>query len=267
MAAFEHHLSPFLIEFGGGWGIRYYGLAYAFGFLGLFFGLRWQYRLGWSRTGNGRIADFVTWMIVGVVIGGRLFYCLFYNFYATLAHPISIFEVWKGGMASHGGILGAIAAIYFFARQEKVPFYNLADATALCTPPALFFGRIANFINGELWGRPSDVPWAFIFPDDRLRLPRHPSQLYEAFLEGALLFVILLVIRLRTKSDGPVALAFVGAYGVLRIIAEFWREPDAHIGYFGGGWTQGQLISFFQILIAVVLAILLRQSRRAVPRK
>lgn len=281
---YVHDLSPFLIEFGGGWGIRYYGLAYALGFLGLYFGLWWQGRLGWSRLRGEAVADFVTWMIVGVVVGGRLFYCLFYGWETTVNDPLSIFRVWDGGMASHGGILGALFTVFLFARAKGIPFWNLADATALCTPPALLLGRSANFINGELWGRPTNVSWAVIFPDAPTVLaasvawyetagslfvnaPRHPSQIYQALLEGALLFVVMLLMRRYSTKDGPVALMFIGGYAVARIIGECFREPDAHIGYLWtdtiGTWlTQGQLLSFFQVLLALALAWALAQARR-----
>lgn len=257
-AYYVHDLSPFLIHFGGNWGIRYYGLAYALGFIGLYFGLVWQAKRGWLPLSKDHIVDFLTAMIIGVIVGGRLTSCLLYNWDATMRHPLSIFFVWEGGMASHGGIAGSILAIAWFARRQKIPFYVLADATALCTPPALALGRVANFINGELWGRPATVPWAVIFPDaprgtDGYPLPRHPSQLYEAGLEGLLLFAVLLLLRFKTKRAGIVSLTFMGAYPVLRFVGEFFREPDGNIGFYFGWLTQGQLLSVGMLLLTAVM--------------
>jgi len=280
--AFTYHdWSPYLVEFWPGVGIRYYGLAYILGFLGLYIGLQWQIKKGWLRLPPLDVTNFITTMIVGVLVGGRLFYCFYYGWDAWKADWLFPIKLWEGGMASHGGILGAIAAIYIYSRWVKVPFYHLADATALCTPPALFLGRIANFINGELWGRPSTVSWARIFPEARpvpvdsldpavrddlvqnygvdphawLNVPRHPSQLYEAALEGLVLFALLLAVRWLTRRDAFVALAFVGGYAILRTIAEIWRAPDEHMGFVSEGLlTHGQLLSIGQVALAVALA-------------
>jgi len=263
-------LSPFLFEVGHGFGLRYYGLAYILGFAAFYFGLRLQARRGWCRLSPKQIDDLVVWVaLVGVIVGGRLGYCLLYDFPETVRRPWSIFEVWHGGMASHGGMIGVIAVMFVFARRHRIPFYNVADAAALCTPIGLGLGRIANFINGELWGRPSTVPWAVIFPKaplvGGLEVPRHPSQLYEAGMEGLFLFLVLLVLRLRTRRDGVVALTFLGLYGALRIVGECFREPDEQIGYYFGAITQGQLLSAGLIVAAVVLAWL-QFGRRTVPR-
>ncbi len=276
-----HDLSPFLIEITEGVGLRYYGLAYALGFLGLYLGLRWQIKKGWLKLEPADVTDFITAMIIGVLAGGRLFYCFYYGWESWQHDWLFPFKLWEGGMASHGGILGAIAAIFFYARLKKVPFYHLADATALCTPPALFLGRIANYINGELWGRPSTVSWAVIFPgaqrvpvdslepsvrddlvtnyglhlDSWINVPRHPSQLYEAALEGAVLFALLIAVRLLTRRDAFVALSFIGGYAILRTIAEIWRAPDDHMGFVVTGLTHGQLLSLGQVVLAVILAV------------
>ncbi|MEM1058881.1 MAG: prolipoprotein diacylglyceryl transferase [Verrucomicrobiota bacterium] len=285
-----HDWSPFLVEFTPGIGLRYYGLAYLLGFLGLYLGLHWQIKKGWLRLKPEDVTNFITAMIVGVLAGGRLFYCFYYGWEAWQADWLFPLKLWEGGMASHGGILGAIAAIFLYARWTRVPFYHLADATALCTPPALFLGRIANFINGELWGRPSTVSWARIFPDARpvpvdslapavredliahygvlpgdwINVPRHPSQLYEAALEGLVLFGLLLAVRLLTRRDAFVALGFIGGYAILRAIAEIWRAPDEHMGFAAEGLTHGQLLSLGQVALAVVLAVIeyRRQNRR-----
>jgi phosphatidylglycerol---prolipoprotein diacylglyceryl transferase len=257
-AYYVHNLSPFLVRFNEHIGIRYYGLAYALGFLGLYFGLRWQVKRGWLALTKDDVVDFLTAMIVGVIVGGRLTYCLLYGWETTVHDPLSIFYVWQGGMASHGGIAGAVVAIFWFARKKGIPFYVLADATALCTPPPLALGRIANFINGELWGRPATVAWAVIFPDAPLvngvAAPRHPSQLYESALEGVLLTAVLLVLRFKAKRAGTISIAFLAGYAMLRIVGEFFREPDAQIGYYFGFVTQGQLLSLALLAVTGVMA-------------
>jgi phosphatidylglycerol:prolipoprotein diacylglycerol transferase len=202
-----------------------------------------------------------------VVLGGRLGYCLLYEPRRTFTEPAYFFTVWKGGMASHGGILGVILVMIFYARAKKIPFYNIADATAFCVPLALFLGRCANFLNGELWGRPTDVWWGVIFPDaplvHGLQVPRYPSQLVEALLEGVVLQLILVAVRFSTRRQGAVALTFMAGYAVLRIIGEQFREPDADIGFWFGNITQGQLLSGLMLLVTAFLAWLQFFSRRA----
>ena len=254
---------PFLWRFGyfgeNEWGIRYYSLAYLIGFCVLFIGLRWQAMRGWSLLRGDAISDYVVWVaMAGVIVGGRLGSCLLYSPHETLANPLSIFMLWKGGMASHGGILGVILVMVFYSRAKKIPFYNLADATALFTPITLGLGRCANFLNGELWGRPTDVSWGVIFPGAPLvhgvNVPRHPSQLYEALLEGVLLQIVLLVVRFRTRREGAVALAFMAGYAMLRIIGEQFREPDTNIGFWFSTITQGQLLSGLMLGVTAFLA-------------
>ena len=172
--------------------------------------------------------------------------------------PAFFFTVWKGGMASHGGITGVIVVMILFARSRRIPFYNLADATAFPAPLALGLGRIANFLNGELWGRPSTAPWAMIFSGAPLvhgvNVPRHPSQLYEAVLEGIVLQLILIAVRFRAKREGAVALSFMAGYAILRIVGEQFREPDEQIGFWFGSITQGQLLSAVMLLVTAGLA-------------
>jgi phosphatidylglycerol:prolipoprotein diacylglycerol transferase len=244
---------------GHDFGIRYYSLIYLNGFVLLFLAMRWQAQKGWSRLRGEAITDFTTWAaLAGIVLGGRLGYCLLYAPRETFSDPLFFFTVWKGGMASHGGITGVIVVMILYARWKKIPFYNIADAAAFPAPLALGLGRCANFLNGELWGRPSTVPWAMIFQDATrvhgVNVPRHPSQLYEAFLEGIVLQLILLVVRFRSKREGAVALSFMAGYAVLRIIGEQFREPDEQIGWWFGGVTQGQLLSAIMLLVTVGLA-------------
>lgn len=258
-AYFTEHPHPFLVQFGENLGIRFYSLAYLAGFYILFVGLRWQAKQGWSLLRGDAIADYVTWVaLAGVILGGRLGYCLLYEPRETFANPFYFFTIWRGGMASHGGILGVILVMIFFARARKIPFYNLADATAFCVPLTLGLGRCANFLNGELWGRPTTVPWGVVFPEaplvDGMNVPRHPSQLYEAMLEGLLLQLVLTTVRLSTRREGAVALTFMAGYALLRILGEQFREPDADIGFWFGTVTQGQLLSGLMLLITAGLA-------------
>jgi phosphatidylglycerol:prolipoprotein diacylglycerol transferase len=260
-AYFIEHPHPFipLLPHSASWGIRFYSLAYLTGFYCLFVGMRWQAARGWSRLHGDAIVDYVTWVaMAGVILGGRLGYCLLYEPYRTFTDPLSFFQLWKGGMASHGGILGVILVMIFFARARKIPFYNLADATAFCVPITLFMGRCANFLNGELWGRPTASWWGVIFPDAPLvhgvNVPRYPSQLIEASLEGVLLQLILVAVRFRARREGAVALTFMAGYALLRIVGEQFREPDEDIGFWFGSITQGQLLSAVMLLVTVFLA-------------
>jgi phosphatidylglycerol---prolipoprotein diacylglyceryl transferase len=262
-AYFIEQPRPFLWHFGhffgNEWGIRFYSLAYLTGFYVLFVGLRWQAKRGWSLLRGDAIADYVVWIaMAGVILGGRLGYCLLYAPRQTFSDPTYFFTVWKGGMASHGGILGVILVMIFFARARKIPFYNLADATAFCAPMTLGLGRCANFLNGELWGRPTDAWWGVIFPEAPLiqgmNVPRYPSQLIEALLEGLLLQIILICVRFSTRREGAVALAFMAGYAVLRIVGEQFREPDEGIGFWFGSITQGQLLSGLMLLVTALLA-------------
>ena len=278
-AYFIEQPRPFLWRFGhfwgNDWGIRFYSLAYLTGFYILFVGMRWQAKRGWSLLKGDAIADYAVWVgIVGVVLGGRLGYCLLYEPRRTFTDPLSFFTVWNGGMASHGGILGVILVMIFYARAKKIRFYNIADATALFCPLALGLGRCANFLNGELWGRPTDAWWGVIFPKAPhvlvspstglfLNVPRYPSQLVEALLEGLLLQCVLLAVRFSTKREGAVSLTFMAGYAVLRIVGEQFRQPDEDIGFWFQSITQGQLLSAIMLTVTAILAYLQFFSRRA----
>ncbi|AZO76252.1 MULTISPECIES: prolipoprotein diacylglyceryl transferase [unclassified Bosea (in: a-proteobacteria)] len=250
--------------------IKWYGLAYVAGLLG-----GWWYarRLaGAERLWGGRtrpdpesLDDFLLFAALGVVIGGRLGFVLFYNLGDYLANPLEIFAVWKGGMSFHGGLAGAAAGLWVFARRRGYPPLSALDLGAVVAPIGLFLGRIANFVNGELWGRPApDVPWAIVFPHGGPVL-RHPSQLYEAFSEGLLLLVILMiVVRLGgLKRPGLAAGLFGMGYGIARTTCEFFREPDPQLGFlFGTGWlTMGMVLSVPLFLAGLVLV--LRQRRES----
>ena len=231
--------------------IRWYALAYIGGIV-----LGWIY--GRSLIRNDRLwggpapislpqmDDFILWVTLGIILGGRTGYVLFYNLPFFVAHPAEIFELWKGGMSFHGGFLGCVAAVILFCRGQNIPILSLGDITTAVGPIGLFLGRLANFINSELWGRPADasVPWAMVFPNGG-PLPRHPSQLYEAALEGLLLFAVLAVLmRLGAlKRPGLIIGAFAVGYALARITSEFFREPDAQLGFLWGGVTMGMLLS------------------------
>lgn len=237
--------------------IRWYALAYLAGFL-----LAWKYAL-WivSRDPGQRpykedIDNFVPWAVIGVILGGRIGYVLFYQFDLYAADPLEALKVWHGGMSFHGGALGVIAALFLYSFVHKFSMLRLSDAVCAGVPIGLFFGRIANFINGELFGRVTDVPWAFIFPRGG-ELPRHPSQLYEAALEGAVLFGILFIL-IRSSSlrnrPGIVTGVFLGGYGIMRFIVEFFREPDRQIGLYWELFSMGQLLCLPMILFGAYAA-------------
>ena len=242
-------------------GIRWYALAYVAGIL-----IGWWYvrrlvsldRL-WGKVGRPSavdLDDFVLWATLGIVLGGRIGYVLFYNFDHYLAHPAEIPQLWTGGMAFHGGFMGVVVAMALFKRGKAFSLLTLFDVIGAQAPIGLFFGRLANFVNGELWGRAAEVPWAMVFPHGG-PLARHPSQLYEAALEGVVLFAILghLVFRTRVlQRPGVLAGLFAAGYGVARFIVEFFREPDAQVGYLAGGITMGQLLSLPMVFAGLALA-------------
>jgi phosphatidylglycerol---prolipoprotein diacylglyceryl transferase len=236
----------------GPFAVRWYGLAYLVGFLAAWWVLkvldeRWNVGLG----PDGRTTT-VFAAVIGVVAGGRLGYVLFYNFGKYWSDPVSILRIWDGGMSFHGGLIGILLAGLWVARHYRVPFLRLCDIGAVGAPVGLFFGRIANFINGELWGRVTTAPWGVVFPGAG-PLPRHPSQIYEALLEGLVIFVIMLVMVRRRRPDGVLVGWMLTLYGVFRIFVEFFREPDVQIGFLPGGITLGQLLSVPLVVLGLWL--------------
>jgi len=246
----------------GPFAIRWYALAYIAGLV-----VGWRYCLAVAKkpplvARPPDIDDFLVWATLGVVLGGRTGYVLFYNLPQYLAHPIEVFYLWRGGMSFHGGAAGVILAIFLFCRLRNIPFLAMGDIICCAVPIGLFFGRIANFINGELWGRgPTDVPWAMIFPADPEHLPRHPSQLYEAALEGVVLFLVLWLLQRNGARQRPglISGVFLMGYGLARIIVEFFRQPDPQLGYLFGdaglGITMGQLLSVPLVLFGLWLML------------
>jgi phosphatidylglycerol---prolipoprotein diacylglyceryl transferase len=256
--------------------IRWYALAYVVGLVGgWYYARRLAVRADlWGslkRPSATDIDDIIVWVALGVVLGGRIGYVLFYNFGAYIANPAEILAVWRGGMSFHGGFLGAILAILLFARAKGLNGLAMLDLAAVVTPIGLFFGRIANFINGELWGRPApDLSFAFVFPHAG-PVPRHPSQLYEAFGEGLVLFVMLAfaVRRFGFRRPGLLGGLFVLGYAVARVVCEFFREPDPQLGFLfgtsvsvlGGGLTMGMLLSVPMALAGAAAVVLAWQGR------
>ena len=233
-----------------GFGVRWYALAYLAGFV---VGWRYCMRLVMARTEPPQpkhYDDFLTWAVVGVVFGGRLGYVLVYNLPYYIEHPLEMFVTWHGGMSFHGGMVGVILAAWLFARKHKMNFWQFIDPVAAVTPIGLFLGRLANFVNGELYGRVADVPWAMVFPHSDGQ-PRHPSQLYQAGMEGILLFLALYLLTRKTDwqhRHGLLAGMFLAGYGMARIIGELFRQPDPQLGFLFGGATMGQLLSVPMVL-------------------
>jgi phosphatidylglycerol:prolipoprotein diacylglycerol transferase len=206
----------------------------------------------WTRKD---VEDMLFLGVLGVVVGGRLGYCLFYKPGYYLSHPLEIFYVWQGGMSFHGGMLGVIISQWWFARSRGKPFWQLMDFIAPCVPPGLAAGRVGNFINGELWGRAADpaLPWAMVFPQSGSMVARHPSQVYQFLLEGLLLFVLLWLYARKERKPARVSAAFLIGYGVFRFIAEFFREPDGHLGLLALGMSMGQWLCVPMVLAGIAL--------------
>lgn len=236
--------------------LRWYGMMYLVGFLGaMFIANKAADKSGgeWTRE---QVSDLLFYGFLGVILGGRIGYVLFYQFDYFLTEPLYLFKIWTGGMSFHGGLLGVITAVYIFARKTNKSFLSVGDFVAPLVPIGLGMGRLGNFINAELWGRQTDVPWAMVFPTDSLQLPRHPSQLYEFFLEGVVLFFILYVVTRKSRSLGLASGIFLIGYGVFRTIVEFYREPDAHLGLYLSFISKGQILSIPMILVGMLVIYL-----------
>lgn len=238
--------------------IYWYSLAYVVGIL-----MGWYYcdqlirRNYANEITSKNLDDFISWLVISIIIGGRLGYVLFYDPARYFSEPLEILKTYKGGMSFHGGMIGVIIASFVFCKKNKVNFFSLIDLLAVATPIALFLGRIANFINGELYGRITNVPWAMIFPYSDM-MPRHPSQLYEAFFEGIVLFLILsyqVVYKSALKQRGVITGYFLSFYSIFRIMIEFIREPDEKLGYFAQYFTMGQLLSIPMLLTGILFVL------------
>ncbi|MGJ4952289.1 prolipoprotein diacylglyceryl transferase [Bradyrhizobium sp. HKCCYLS20291] len=264
-------MTPLLVDFPvfdpvavqiGPFAVRWYALAYICGIV-----LGWLYArslLKKERLWGGpapvslvQLDDFILWVTLGIILGGRTGYVLFYNLPHFIKDPLDIFQLWNGGMSFHGGFMGCVVAVILFARRNGLPILSLGDITTAVAPIGLLLGRIANFIKPELWGREADpnLPWAMIFPTDPTQLPRHPSQLYEAGLEGLLLFCILAaMVRFGAlKRPGFILGSFIGLYGTARIVSELFREPDPQLGFLWRGMTMGMLLSVPMLIVGAIL--------------
>lgn len=234
--------------------VHWYGLMYLLGFL-----LAWllaRYRIAYNKTLNWtkeQVADLIFYTALGLIIGARIGYMVFYDFPTLIAAPLTLFKIWQGGMSFHGGLLGGLLALFLFARRSKKPYLAVLDFIAPLIPLGLAFGRIGNFINGELWGKPTSLPWGMVFPTGG-PFARHPSQLYEFFFEGIILFIILWCYSSKPRPTGAVSGIFLMGYALSRIFVEFFRQPDIQLGYLAFGWlTMGQLLSLPMLLIGFYL--------------
>ena len=253
---YTHNLDPILFDFGF-LVIRWYSLAYVFGILiGWWLGKRMILKKFQNLNFNFDIKEFdnlITYIIISMLLGGRLGYVLFYNFGYYISNPLDILKIWEGGMSFHGALIGIIIGTYWFSLKKKIPTFFLLDIIAFVAPIGIFFGRIANFINGELVGKTTDVFWGIIFPNIDNNM-RHPSQLYEAFLEGVILFIIMNSILSKDNyKTGTCSYIFLIFYGIFRIFSEFFREPDLHIGYLFELISMGTMLSVLMVLAGIII--------------
>jgi phosphatidylglycerol:prolipoprotein diacylglycerol transferase len=244
------HFDPVAIHLGP-LSVRWYGLAYIAGFTVTYLVLKKRLKELNIHLPEAMPGDFIMALVFGVLVGARLGYVLFYNPIHYYLHPAEIIAVWSGGMSFHGGFIGATLGGFYFCWKHKLDYLRMADIGVLAAPIALGLGRLGNFINGELWGRQSDSPWAMIFPADPTGLPRHPSQLYEFFLEGVVIALILWTIRNRPMPKGTLYWTFIVLYGCFRTISELFREPDAQLSFLIPGITAGMLLSLPMIVIGL----------------
>lgn len=235
--------------------IHWYGLMYLIGFLAFWWLGKIRAQKEFIKVNPAEVGDMMFYGVLGVVLGGRIGYILFYNFASFLDDPLMLFRIWQGGMSFHGGFLGVLVAVWIYQRKRNLGFWNTMDFIAPMVPIGLGAGRTGNFINGELWGRVTDLPWGVVYPPLGLA-PRHPSQLYEALLEGLVLFVILWVFANKPRPVAAVSALFLVGYGVFRFLVEFVRAPDAHIGFIAFGWlTMGHLLTLPMIVVGIILML------------
>ena len=259
-----HNFDPVLLDFGL-ISIRWYSLAYIFGIvLGWWLGKKITKIFLQSVNFKFDVKEFddlITYLIISIVVGGRLGYVLFYNFEYYISNPVEIIKVWEGGMSFHGALIGIIVGTHLFSIKKKIPTFFFLDVVACVSPIGILFGRIANFINGELVGKVTEVSWGVIFPAIDM-LPRHPSQLYEALLEGLILFILINTITLKRKYKiGLSSSLFLIFYGIFRIIAEQFREPDSQVGYLFGNFTMGTILSSIMVISGFLILIVLKKKK------
>lgn len=235
----------------GSWPVYWYGLAYLVGLITAWILMSWRSRRNGKFT-QEEVSDILFYSALGIILGGRLGYMFFYDWRILFTDPLLIFQTWKGGMSFHGGLLGVILALWWLSRRLKRSIFEITDLVAPMVPIGLFLGRLGNFVNDELWGRVTTAPWGMVFPTGG-PLPRHPSQLYEAGLEGLALFLILWFYSSKPKPLGAVSALFLLGYGLFRFCIEFFREPDVQIGFFWDKFTEGQLLSLPMILLGAIM--------------
>ena len=258
------HIDPVALSLGP-LAIHWYGLMYLLGFA--FVWLLGRYRAGRFGWQTSQLEDLLFYGAIGVILGGRLGYAIFYDLPANLDNPLNLLKIWQGGMSFHGGLLGVLVAFWYFGRKTGKSFFEISDFIAPMVPIGLMLGRIGNFINGELWGRVSEVPWAMVFPGGGA-LPRHPSQLYQAALEGLLLFIILWLFSAKARPRAAVSGLFLLGYGVFRFIVEFVRIPDPQYGYLAFNWlTMGQVLCLPMIVGGLAMMIWAYKRERVIRTK
>lgn len=253
-------IDPIAVDFGV-IKIHWYGISYVAGILLAWWLLHRRSKKDYWDWSKEQVSDLVFYTTMGIILGGRLGSVLFYNLPYYLQHPLEIIMINKGGMSFHGGLIGVCIALWIFGRTQHKGFFAVTDFVAPAAPVGLFFGRLANFVNGELWGRPTDVPWAMVFPRAD-NLPRHPSQLYEAFLEGIVLFIILWWFSRKPKPVMAVSGLFLTIYGLFRGSVEWFRQPDQQLGFLAGGWlTMGMLLSLPMLVTGIALLVLAYRNK------
>lgn len=248
-------IDPVIVRIGD-FAIHWYGVMYLIGFAAAWALGVWRAKSPDNDWDADQVGDLVFYSALGVILGGRFGYVIFYNFGQFLDDPLWLLRVWEGGMSFHGGMLGVLTAFWLFARKTGKRYFQVADFIVPMVPIGLGAGRLGNFINAELWGKPSDLPWAMVFPTDPAQMARHPSQLYQFALEGVALFLILWLFSAKARPAGAVTGLFGIGYGVFRIVAEFFRQPDAHLGYLAFGWlTMGQLLSLPMVVAGIMIMV------------
>lgn len=256
------HIDPVFLHIGP-LQFRWYGLMYILAFLFTYVFLSRETKRKNLPLSTEDISDLVFYGALGVILGGRLGYILFYNLGFYLSHPLRVFAVWEGGMSFHGGLLGVCAAVALYGRRKRQPFLSIMDMLAQCAPVGLGLGRIGNFINGELYGRQTDASWGIVFPGGGPQA-RHPSQLYEALLEGLLLFFIVRFAARRSNANGVASWTLVAGYGLFRFFVEFFREPDSQLGMVFGPFSMGQVLSFPMFLVgSIIVFVIVRKTSRS----
>ena len=260
---FTHNLEPILIDFGF-LALRWYSLAYIIGVLiGWWYGKKIITNITLKKENKFNLKDFddlITYLIISIIIGGRIGYIVFYNFSYYLSNPLEVIKIWQGGMSFHGALIGIIFGTYIYSAKRKLETFFLLDVIACVAPIGIFFGRIANFINSELVGKISNVQWSVVFPTVDM-MPRHPSQLYEAFFEGVVLFIIMnFIISKKNYEIGTCSYLFLIFYGLFRIFSEFFREPDPQLGYLFGAFSMGMLLSLVMIFFGMLIYKFLKKK-------